>query len=404
MTTEQNKQFSDLLEILGQKLDVTETEFKIITGSYEAVGNFLSNDNSALAPYKPQIHPQGSFLLGTVIRPVSDEDDIDIDLVCELQNKPSCWTQYHLKQAVGNRLKESDTYKSMLDEEGKRCWTLLYAQNKYHMDVLPSLVDAGYRETVKRVFSDISTGNVDSLAFRITDRTLTNYRIACDPSLWLKSNPFGFAKWFLHLATEPYKVEKVVAMREAVNPVPKFRKEKFALQRVVQLLKRHRDIMFNGDDDKPISIIITTLAARCYNEEKDLFKALSHIAESLTSKIETRNGVKWIPNPVNPSENFADKWQIEPQKEQKFYQWANKLETDIRRLSYCVGQGLPAIQQILEQMFGERTSRDVFREYAASFSNKRNNGTLRTVAGTGLLGSIGSVANAAHNFYGVDEK
>lgn len=404
MITEQNKQFSDLLEILGQKLDVTETEFKTITSSYEAVGNFLSNDNSVLAPYKPQIHPQGSFLLGTVIRPVSDDDDVDIDLVCELQNKPSYWTQWHLKQAVGDRLKESDTYKSMLDEEGKRCWTLLYANNKYHMDVLPSLVDARYRDNVRRVFSDNGTGNVDLLAFCITDKTLPNYRTECNPFRWLISNPFGFAKWFLYAAIEPYNVGKVFAMRESVNPVPKFRKEKFALQRVVQLLKRHRDVMFDGDDDKPISIIITTLATRCYNEEKDLFNALRHIAESITSKIETRKGVRWIPNPVNSSENFADKWQTEPQKEQKFYQWASQLETDIRRLSDSMGQGLPAIQKILEQMFGERISKDVFREYAASFFNKRNNGTLRTAVGTGILGSIGSVANAAHNFYGVDEK
>lgn len=403
MTEGQNKQFSELLEILGQKLDVTETEFKTITNSYKAVGDFLTNDNSALAEYKPQIHPQGSFLLGTVIRPVSVDDDIDIDLVCELQNKPSYWTQCDLKQAVGDRLKESGIYKSMLDKEGRRCWTLLYAGDKYHMDVLPSLVEVGYRDKVIRVFRDADTKNVDSLAFRITDKTLRNYDTECDESLWKKSNPFGFAKWFLHAASKPYNVGNLLAMRETVNPVPKFSNKKYTLQRVVQLLKRHRDVMFDGDDDKPISIIITTLATNCYKDEKDLFRALSDIAKNLVSAIETRNGVRWIPNPVNPSENFADKWVQEPQKEKKFYQWATRLDADIEKLSNCVGQGLPVIQKILEQMFGERISKEVFKEYAESITAKRNNGTLMTAAGTGMLGSVGNVANARHNFYGVDE-
>lgn len=44
------------------------------------------------------------------------------------------------------------------------------------------------------------------------------------------------------------------------------------LQRIVQILKRHRDIMFNGDEDKPISIIITTLASRAYRGETNLSK------------------------------------------------------------------------------------------------------------------------------------
>lgn len=51
--------------------------------SYRAVGQWLG-DCDVNSDVK--IMPQGSFYLGTVIRPVSDADEYDIDLVCLLKN------------------------------------------------------------------------------------------------------------------------------------------------------------------------------------------------------------------------------------------------------------------------------------------------------------------------------
>ena len=70
MTNEQSKQFSEILIELATLLDVTETEFQTISRSYEDVGRFLAEENSPLQAYNPSIHPQGSFLLGTVVRPI----------------------------------------------------------------------------------------------------------------------------------------------------------------------------------------------------------------------------------------------------------------------------------------------------------------------------------------------
>ena len=145
LTQEEKKQFSEILETLGQTLDITETQYNAAVSSYGAVGEWLAKPESSLAPYKPVVRPQGSFMLGTMIKPICEEDDLDIDLVCELTGKNPQWTQYHLKQVVGNRLKDNETYKNMLDEEGRRCWTLMYSDSaNYHMDILPSLVCNGY--------------------------------------------------------------------------------------------------------------------------------------------------------------------------------------------------------------------------------------------------------------------
>ena len=81
------------------------------------------------------------------------------------------------------------------------------------------------------------------------------------------------------------------------------------LRQTIQLLKRHRDIRFTGNpDDKPISIIITTLAAMAYSNQTEVFEAIDHIVRSMRSFIKPLNGGWWIPNPVNPKENFADRW------------------------------------------------------------------------------------------------
>ena len=134
LTAEGHQQFNEIFENLGAALDIPKSKYDELVTSYQAVGKFLGDDSSPLAPYKPEIHPQGSFLLGTMITPINEDDDLDIDLVCELMQKHPYWTAKDLKDNVGNRLKESERYKKLLDEEGRRCWTLLYRKNSDNLD------------------------------------------------------------------------------------------------------------------------------------------------------------------------------------------------------------------------------------------------------------------------------
>src|SRR4051812_42158217 len=128
LTTQQNQQFNEILKELGKNLDITQAQYEAAVTSYKFVGEWLSKPDSPLSPYQPEVLPQGSFLFGTMVRPIHDEDDLDIDLVCRLIGKRQAWTQYDLKQAVGNRLKMHGMLKQMLDEEGRRCWTLLHRE------------------------------------------------------------------------------------------------------------------------------------------------------------------------------------------------------------------------------------------------------------------------------------
>lgn len=402
LTSEQKSQFSEILEELGNTLDISETQYKAVVKSYEAVGTWLSKEDSSLAPYKPEILPQGSFMLGTMIKPVNEKDDLDIDLVCQLKGKNPGWTQYNLKNKVGDRLKDHDTYKDMLDEEGRRCWTLVYSEEaNYHMDVLPSIVSNDYRMILEKAFSATELKDIDKLAVRITCTEESNYETATNLDEWLKSNPFGYGRWFYQQATLDFV--KAFSINESIKPLPTYRKEKLPLQRVVQILKRHRDMLFNGHEHKPISVIITTLAGKAYNKETNIIDALLNVIQKMPNLIEERYSakhgkmIKWISNPVNPEENFADRWVAEPKREENFYKWMKQVKVDIEN---ALGKrGLQFIQESLEKPFGKNTITNAFSSYGENQLKKRESGALKMAAGTGMLGSIGSTVKG-HNFHG----
>lgn len=407
LTQEEKKQFSEILETLGETLDITETQYKAAVSSYGAVGEWLAKPESLLSPYKPIIRPQGSFMLGTMIKPICEDDDLDIDLVCELSGKNPQWTQHHLKQAVGNRLKANGTYKNMLVEEGRRCWTLTYSDNaNYHMDILPSLVCNGYNIVLEKAFSATTLDkDYESLAIRITDNKQNNYYSDTIAENWMKSNPFGYGRWFFN-AADVFSLRKSIMLSETVSPVPKYNKDKLPLQRVVQILKRHRDMMFNGDKDKPISIIITTLASRAYNKETSIIDALMNVVSNMRNYIESRYDsstgriIKWISNPVNPEENFADKWVEHPQREKNFYKWLDQVGQDIQAI--VQQRGLYNISESMKKPFGEKVVTKTFSAFGEKNLILRENGILKMATGTGILSTTGSVAAAAHNFHGND--
>ncbi|NDV15782.1 nucleotidyltransferase [Muricauda sp. TY007] len=405
-----------ILEDLGKELDISKSEYEAVVKSYTAVGNWLSEETSELAGYNPRIMPQGSFMLGTVVKPICDEDDIDIDLVCKLERKPMSWTQRNLKQAVGNRLKMKDTYDRMLKgyengskykEGGRRCWTLKYSEVAgYHMDILPSFADENLTLLLEKAFTVGSDLNTSELAIRITDLEDEKYSTETDEANWLKSNPFGYAKWFYDKALIHSK--RLFSLKESVDPVGAFENPKLPLQRVVQLLKRHRDIMFSSEEynseNKPISIIITTLAARAYDKSENINDAFENTVKRMRDFIEPTNPFtgetqKWVSNPVNKEENFADKWSEVKQKQDYFYKWLDKLECDLDLVNNSLGKGQNILCESFSEMFGEKVTKTVFSNIAEEKKSLRESGKLKMALGTGLLGEVGTKVKN-HEFFG----
>lgn len=422
----QKKQFNDILELLSKNLSITKSQHEAAVQSYVAVGKYLSNENSALAELQPYIKPQGSFIIGTTIQSIDEDGDIDLDVVCEFKKKPDNWAQFHLKNAVGDRLKESDRYSDMLDEEGRRCWTLKYRENaesanqRYHMDILPALISSGYSIILERAMSADTYEEFDQLRLSITDREESGYNTETRPENWKQSNPYGYAIWFMNIAKTINGIKKrTYSLNEAVKPAPEYQETRLPLQRVVQLLKRHRDIYFKNEPDpevkkqKPISCIITTLAARAYRGEEELIDALWGIVNRMEDEIEFKldpslgKEVEWISNPTNISENFADRWNDEGSvRRENFYRWLDQVKADLRDAQSKTG--LQNISESLKNSFGKDAVLKTFSDYGTRSRLLTESGNNYADRKSGILGTVGATLSnvskvKAHNFHGVDK-
>lgn len=121
----------------------------------------------------------------------------------------------------------------------------------------------------------------------------------------------------------------------SVEEVPPY-KWRTPLQRSIQLLKRHRDVMFMENPKvAPISMVITNLATRAYNGEPNLFEAVINILDRMADFV--RPSRPRVPNPANPAEDYADKWNTDPDLEQNFWAWQTQAKADFSRLEKMVG-------------------------------------------------------------------
>ncbi len=340
MNTETKKQ---LIQAIAGSLDVPDSAYEDAANRYADIQNWLSDSKkSTVADYSPAISPQGSFRLGTVVRPWK-RDDYDLDLTCNLTEglEKSGITQKSLKAMLGRDLENYRQERRITDplEEKHRCWRLYYQGDlDFHLDAVPSIPE---EEKMRLELRNrmIGFGHDSELADRVTQLAIaiTDNRHPRYDSLttdWLISNPEGYALWFEYQMRQAHDflAQRVRTERvESLDDLPSY-KWRTPLQRCVQILKRHRDIMFEHDQDgKPISIIITTLAAQAYEGEDSVETALPGIIQRMRDYV--RESSPRIPNPVNPKEDFADKWGTPEGKahglERKFWAWLSQIEADL---------------------------------------------------------------------------
>ncbi len=328
-----------ILEKMIKELELPDSAYEKAIRRYEDLGDWLGRKESSLVKNDPHVFPQGSFRLGTAVKPLNNTDEYDLDIACKLRKGVTKVThsQKQLKELIGLELKKyKDARKIQEDlKEKHRCWRLEYQDElSFHMDIVPCIPED---ESIRKMFfnSMSKSGLNEKLAsvasettISITDDRHENYnKIQAN---WNISNPEGYAKWFeerIRTTSDTMVMEKAAAQ---VDDIPTYKRKK-PLQRVIQLLKRHRDIMFKDDSDaKPISIIISTLASRAYSGEQDIEIALKNILQKMGSFVSS--SAPRVPNPVDPGEDFADRWAMSKYKhlklEENFWKWLKQAKID----------------------------------------------------------------------------
>lgn len=330
---------SKIASDIAEGLEVPESAYEAAKTRYADLGEWLHDKSKAkCAHYSPEVFPQGSFRLGTVVRPLGG-DDYDLDLSCVLGSGITRGThsQKQLKEMLGDDLRDYRSERSIKEalEEKHRCWRLNYKdQLGFHMDAVPAIPqDAGGKAMLQERMvkygsnaglAEAATGH----AVSITDNRDKDYaRISDD---WRVGNQEGFAKWFesrMRSAPQLLMERAIMEKVASIDELPIF-KWKSPLQLCIQILKRHRDVMFKDlPDAKPISVIITTLAGHAYSGEADIPDALKAIVHGMHEHV--RPTGPRVPNPVNYDEDFADKWPKDQRLERAFWSWLEQAKADV---------------------------------------------------------------------------
>ena len=346
---------SDILKLF-EGLDIPQGLYEKAIGHYNAVATFLQEQG-----IESDIYPQGSYSLGTVVRPYKESEDAayDLDAVCEIKINKSDTTAEEIKKMVGDALKSDGTYRKMLQEEWDKCWTLEYADVNgigFSVDIVPAVAEA---DIVLK--NNLETEGVD---FKVYNSQIAITHKDGERYTWKTSNPKAYQNWFKKLNESFVKAERqrlakrrdgrLYVLNEAtVEKIPETQ-ERSALQRVIQIVKYHADVYYtkgNIKEYKSASVIVTTLIALLAQEADpslEVFSLLSYIVReleiygenlSLTESVfakryENKNvirriGGQWVlRNPLNPSENLVDSWNHEPRKAQYFFQWIRILKKD----------------------------------------------------------------------------
>ena len=377
-----------ILDEIGEALDLTETQFEWASQAYNAIGDWISgSDDPHLV--KTLVYLQGSSALRTAVKPIG-QDEFDVDLICFCPAVKMDLPPTQLKAAVGIRLREHKTYRPILEEK-KRCWRV-NCKGDFHLDLSPTIANPYCRNGGELV----------------PDRKLRG---------WQPTNPKAYrAKFDERAALKPRLTRAMVAKRydqSTVEPFPARNTTKGVLRRTVQLLKRHRDVFFydNTDEIAPISVIITTLAMRAYEDcvrryvfedELDVLvetiRIMPHFVERLV-----RDGreVYAVWNETTRGENFAEGWNTDPRKAKAFYCWHEEALAHFEKIRDVVGLDQIAIN--MKRSFGDRVAKSVLDKHVDLVSGARKSGGLVVAPAIGLTTAKADAASTpmqTNTFFG----
>lgn len=322
-----------LFELLAESLDIPRSLYQRAADRHTSLGEWLCRDESRLREFSPHVSPQGSFRLGTVVRPLTPNAVYDLDNVTTLVLPKTAITQKGLKDLYGLEIQDYASAHGMLNppEEKNRCWRLPYADEvNFHLDSLPSVAEEeSFVRTLR--MRDVPK-EWARRAIAITDRRHPDYTKLS--AHWLTSNPRGFARWLeSRMGTFAEQRRRELVQRQlyaSVEGVPTY-ELKTPLQRAIQLLKRHRDVMFvDNPEVAPISMILTNLAGHAYAGEANVYDAVRGILARMLNYV--RDERPRVPNPTHPDEDYADKWSRDPRLELNFRQWHSQASRDFATL------------------------------------------------------------------------
>ncbi|RKQ50607.1 hypothetical protein BXY85_1623 [Roseivirga pacifica] len=378
-------QREELLARIAQELQLDQTRLDRMDSAYNAVSKLLESDEEFFDGFQIEIYAQGSKRIEATVKPINNED-FDLDTVLHIYDPYFNHSPEEIYNALVKALQKDSYYKEIMEKK-TRCIRLNY-KGDFHMDILPACMPNAFEKEI----------------IKIPEKALKN---------WSSGNPKGFAKWFLNIANsveEPMLKRYADVLLEAqidTEPLPQELYMKTPLQRVVQLLKRYRDIYYENRDYRVSSIVITTLAARFYQGESSIFDAMDHILTRVTGSYtdSIRSGHRFkVLNPVNKDEDFTDSWT------NKHYESFNRFITHLYSKWQKLKGSFETSKNDYIELFGEGVYKKSLNEQFMSFSKSTDdvltksssliNGGMAYTDSNGQINRERGVKNGTHHSYG----
>ena len=249
--TKNNKDFQ---EFLRDEVNLNQGRIDRLTRGVRGVNGCLKDN---LKGYQ-NMERQGSYALGTLIKPVDDNDEYDADIQIVMNPNPQ-WQPKDYVNEIHRTLRQNKNYADKLRLK-TRCVTVDYAGD-FHLDVVPRVTINGKHYICNRADD----------RFEETDGT-------------------GYREWFNE----------------------KNRITGGNLKRVVRLLKHLRD---HKNSYTVKSIMLTTLAGYVIYPRDEGTEAVRTVADTLATVLtrmdnllQSHPNMPTVQNPVLPSENFNRHW------------------------------------------------------------------------------------------------
>ena len=376
---EKNRNLNKILESGLRSLDLTKKQHTKAVSEYKSISEHLASLKWFCEKYRPDIFPQGSMDLGTCVRPIgSDEFDLDIIVLmhCLLGAKLT-----ELMDDLEFAMKSFDGRHSGIKR--LKCCLRLDYPGDFHLDLVPARPDA-------------CDGNPEAML-------ISNH----DGELGTKTDPKAFSEYFEDAKSkvlvsanfsEGWKLANSARATIAPAPLASTPENKTTLQLVIQILKRHRDLFFEGRDDAPSSSAISALATDCYQGHQDLYEAVEYAINHMKDFV--RSVAPRVPNARYLVEDYADRWASDSTKEKAFWEWYVKVQEDFDKLGVFK---IANASETLHPILGEKAVVSALNDFdAEGVTNLRNDNKLGATAGLGLLSSTLSGTKAAQptSFFG----
>ena len=248
------KNIQQFAEFLRDEVNLNQSRLDRLETSVGAVNDYLKDN----LPGYQTMDKQGSYALGTLIKPVDDNDEYDADIQIVMNPNPK-WEAKDYVHAINQTLAGNKNYVDKLRLK-TRCVTVDYAGD-FHLDVVPRVTINGKHCVCNRIDNK----------FEETDGT-------------------GYRDWF-----------------NGKNRITGGN-----LKRVVRLLKHLRD---HKNSFTAKSILLTTLAGNAIKVSDEGTAAVSTVADTLETVLSRMNdylqqhpNMPIIKNPVLPTEDFNRHW------------------------------------------------------------------------------------------------